>query len=185
MRNQVLRGEKPNGRHANALRTVDQRLREVRQNFFSRMSIIIRPQILQVPYPRGVYTSTGSDQHWGQKKPAKLIFTSNRNSVRSPTTTLLVICVLQIVAKATGWMRILHSRECWRGFECRGSSSPQLSAKTESSSMESYVSNFCPSSPFHTRLRIRLMVNTLLPIDHTVLHLHNVFNLRNECKNNG
>jgi hypothetical protein len=29
MRQQILRGEKPNGRHANALRAADQRLRDV------------------------------------------------------------------------------------------------------------------------------------------------------------
>src|SRR5580700_11696842 len=29
MRQQILRGEKPNGRHANALRAIDQRLRDV------------------------------------------------------------------------------------------------------------------------------------------------------------
>jgi len=64
MRQQILGGEKPNGRHVNALRTIDQRLREVCS--FSIIQSRSPPTIMDPAYCHVLlYTHSGSDQHWG------------------------------------------------------------------------------------------------------------------------
>ena len=52
MRSQVLQGQKPNGRHVQQLRRIDQHLREVSQDV---MSILVTD--LGFFHPRGAHTS--------------------------------------------------------------------------------------------------------------------------------
>lgn len=124
MRAQVLRGEKPNGRHTNALRAIDARLREV--------SFALKPGSCANAYARARSRNSNDRQVY-----MRLIDDQRRNFLVSLMNMSSVTFGARTAEQVTGLTKTPVLSACSPGSECKGEDR-QVHAISKSSEIAGY-----------------------------------------------